>query len=71
MRIITLFIALLALSGYAALAAAAKEPADPQEKGHSITDRAGKEVSAKKDARVVRTRSGSSSITVSEIMGRR
>ena len=70
MRIITLFNALLALSGYAALAATAKEPANPQESGHSVTDKGGKDVSAKKDARVVRTRSGSSFFTVSDILGR-
>lgn len=70
MRIVTL-VALLTLSGYAMLADAAKEPANPQDGSHSITDRSGKEVSAKKDARVVRTRSGTSSFNVSDIVGRR
>ena len=70
MRIV-IFVALIAISGYAALADAAKEPANPQASGHSMTDKGGKEVSAQKDTSVVRTRSGSSSFTVSEIMGRR
>ena len=70
MRIVTL-VALLALSGYAMLADAEKEPASSQESNHSIIDRGGKHISAKKDASVVRTRSGSSVRNVSEIMGRR
>ena len=70
MRIVPL-VALLALSGYAMLADAAKEPANPQESSQSIIDRGGKDVSAKTDASVVRTRSESSSRKVSETMGRR
>ncbi len=70
MRIVTL-VALLALSGYAMLATAAKEPANSQESGPSIIDRGGKQISAKKDASVVRTRQDSSSRNVSEVLGRR
>ena len=69
MRITTL-IALLALSGYAALASAAKEPANSQARDRSMIDRGGKEVAAQKDTGVVRTRGGSSSFTVSDILGR-
>lgn len=69
MRIFTL-IALLALSGCAALTGVTTEPADPQETGHSMTDKRHKEITAKKDADIVRTRSGSPSFNVSEIMGR-
>ena len=69
MRITTL-IALLALSGYAALASAAKEPANSQARDHSMIDRGGKEVAAQKDTGVVRTRGGSSFFTVSDILGR-
>lgn len=67
MRIVTL-IALLAMSGFAALADAAKEPGYPQESSHSIFEKSSTEISAKKDASVVRTHSGFRN--VSEIKGR-
>lgn len=69
MRIVTTIV-LLALSGFAVLADAAKEPMDLQENYKAVTDKGGKEVSAKKETHVVRTHSGSSSSNVSNVMGR-
>ncbi|MBI3530225.1 MAG: hypothetical protein HY067_19940 [Betaproteobacteria bacterium] len=70
MRIVTTIV-LLTLSGFAVLADAAKEPMDLQENNPSITDKRGSDVSAKKEASVVRTHSGSSSRYPSNVMGRR
>jgi hypothetical protein len=70
MRIVTTIV-LLALSGFAVVAGAAKEPMELQANNHSITDKGGKEVSSNKEVRVVRTHGGASSFYVSDVMGRR
>lgn len=69
MRIVTL-VALLALGGHAMFADAAREPAHSPASSQSINDRGGKQIYTKKDASVVRTRSGTSARYVSETMGR-
>lgn len=70
MRIVTTIV-LLALSGFAVVAGAAKEPTNLQENRYLVADKGGKEVSAKNADRVVRARSGASSFNVSDVMGRR
>ena len=61
---------LVALMGYGVPTFAQKQSA-ASSNAAQMTDRSGKDVTAKKDARIVRTRSSYSSLTVSELYGRR
>lgn len=61
---------LVALMGYGLPTLAQQQSAASSNAGQ-MTDRSAKEVAAKKDASMVRTRSSYSSLTVSEIYGRR
>ena len=61
---------LVALMGYG-LPTLAQQQSAASSNAAQMTDRSGKEVTAKKDARIVRTRSSYSSLTVSEVYGRR
>ena len=60
----------LALMGYG-LPTLAQQQSATSSNAAQMTDRSGKEVTAKKDARIVRTRSSYSSLTVFEVHGRR
>lgn len=61
---------LVALMGYGVPTLAQQQSA-ASSNAVQMTDRSSKEVTAKKDAQIVRTRSSYSSLTVSEVYGRR
>jgi hypothetical protein len=61
---------LVALMGYGVPTLAQQQSA-ASSNAAQMTDRSGKEVTAKKDAGIVRTRGSYSSLNVSEVYGRR
>ena len=60
---------LVALMGYGVPTLAQQSAASSN--AAQVSDRSGKDVTAKKTAGIVRTRSGSSALNVSEVYGRR